>query len=321
MNKLTKHTVRGSLGPLAVKNGIAPSRVWLPEGHWSSIGQFLVERFEHVAQADLMLRLERGDIVDGAGQHMQFKTPYQPKQWLWYYRQVENEVPVPFEMTVLYADEALIAVDKPHFLASTPGGQYLQHTALTRVRQYFNDVEGAISPLHRLDRETAGIMLFGRLPALRGAYQTLFEHHQIDKLYEAIAPTNTNPNLSFPLTYKSRLMQPSDQLYIQEIEGEPNSHTKISVLQSWYETQHGYGALSCYQLQPITGRKHQLRVHLNALGTPILHDRYYPERPPRFTPDDYCKPLQLLARSIGFTDPITQQYRQFNSQQRLARLP
>lgn len=307
------------MAPLAVKDGVAPSRVWLPEGPWSCMGQFLVERFVHVTEQDLRLRLERGDIVSESGAPIQFNTPYQSKQWLWYYRQVENEVPVPFEMTVLYVDDALIAVDKPHFLASTPGGQYLKHTALTRIRQQFNDIDAAISPLHRLDRETAGVLLFCRLPALRGAYQTLFQHHQIDKLYEAIAPTNSA--LRFPLVYKSRLAQPKDQLFIQEVEGKPNSHTEISLLKSWEDQHHGLGALSCYQLQPITGRKHQLRVHLNALGAPIVHDKYYPERPPRSTPDDYHKPLQLLAKSIGFTDPITQQYRQFTSQQRLALLP
>lgn len=321
MDKLTKQITGGPKAPLAVKNGIAPSRVWLPEGPWSTIGQFLIERFEHVAQDDLIRRLDRGDIVNESGQRMQFMTPYRPKQWLWYYRHVENETHVPFEITILHADDVLIAVDKPHFLASTPGGQYLQHTALTRVRQHFNDTGAAISPLHRLDRETAGVLLFCRQPTLRGAYQTLFQRHLIDKVYEAIAPTNTDPDVSFPLIYQSRLIQPRDQLFVQEVAGESNSRTDIAILQSWHETQWGYGALSCYQLRPVTGRKHQLRVHLNALGTPIVHDRYYPERPPCSTPDNYHKPLQLLARSIGFRDPLTQQYRQFHSQRRLALLP
>ena len=317
MSQLTKQTLRGPKAPLAVKDGIAPSRVWLPEGPWSTVGQFLVERFGHVDPTDLRLRLARGDIVDASGQRMQFTTTYQAKQWLWYYRHVENEVPVPFDMKILYADEGLIAVDKPHFLASTPGGQYLQHTALTRVRQHFNDEAAEISPLHRLDRETAGVLLFCRLPALRGAYQSLFQQQQIDKVYEAIAPANTD--LSFPLTYESRLIQPKDQLFVQEVAGEPNSLTHISILNSWHDKR--LGALSCYRLQPTTGRKHQLRVHLNALGTPIVNDSYYPARPPLVTPDDYNKPLQLLARFIGFKDPITQEYRQFESQQDLALLP
>lgn len=284
--------------PLAPRDGVAASRVWLAEGSWESVGHFLVERFPHLPESDLRWRLERGDIVNSQGQPVTFATPYQSqaKQWLWYYRYVANEVPVPFEMPVLYADDTLIVVDKPHFLASTPGGQYLQHTALTRVRQQFNDIN--ISPLHRLDRETAGVLLFCRQPALRGAYQTLFQTQQVDRVYEAVAPTQTDSAVHFPLRYSSRLEQPNDQLAIQEVVGEPNSHTDISVLRT-------EGGLSLYQLQPLTGRKHQLRVHLNALGTPIVNDRYYPARPSEPEPDDYTKPLQLVARRLAFVDPIT----------------
>ena len=296
--------------PLPARNGIAPSRVWLAEGSWQTIGQFLVVRFPHVAEADLRWRLERGDIVNGSGQPMAFDTPYgaQSKQWLWYYRHVENEVPVPFEMPILYADETLIVVDKPHFLASTPGGQYLQHTALTRVRQQFNDV--AISPLHRLDRETAGVLLFCRQPALRGVYQTLFQNQQVHRRYEAIAPAQpVGSGIHFPRRHSSRLEQPKDQLFVEEVAGLANSHTDIEVLQK--------GTLCLYGLQPLTGRKHQLRVHLHALGTPILHDSYYPSRPDEPQPDNYSKPLQLLARSIAFTDPITGKERQFVSERSL----
>lgn len=300
------------VAPLAARNGVAPSRVWLAEGGWETIGQFLVERFPHVAEADLRWRLEQGDIVNSHGQPMAFDMPYQPytKQWLWYYRYVPNEVPVPFDMPILYVDEALIIVDKPHFLASTPGGQYLQHTALTRVRQHFNDV--AISPLHRLDRETAGILLFCRKPELRGAYQTLFQHQQVQRVYEAIAPAQPDPSIQFPLRYSSRLEQPKDQLFVEEVSGEPNSFTDIEVL----ETYRGSGSplqYSLYRLRPLTGRKHQLRVHLNALGTPILNDSYYPQRSAEPQPDDYSKPLQLLARSIAFIDPVTGKKREFIS--------
>lgn len=305
----------GPLAPLPVKNGIAPSRVWLPAGSWPLIGSFLLERFPHVAEADLRQRLEQGDIVNRTGEAVRFTTPYQANQWLWYYRYVPNEVAVPFEMPILYADEHLIAVDKPHFLASTPGGQYLEHTALVRVRQHFNDA--TITPLHRLDRETAGVLLFCRQPALRGAYQSLFQQQAIEKEYEAIAATNSQ--VTFPLVYKSRLVAPKGQFLMQEVAGEPNSETDISVLQSWHDPE--LGPLSHYVLRPTTGRKHQLRQHMLGLGTPILYDSYYPPGQTPLAADDFSRPLQLLARSIAFLDPISWQYRQFVSQQQLVLLP
>lgn len=303
------------MAPLPVKDGIAPSRVWLPLGPWQQMGSFLIERFPYVAEKDLLQRLAQGDIVTSAGKPVQFQTPYQPNQWLWYYRYVPNEVVVPFDMPILYADDHLIAVDKPHFLASTPGGQYLTQTALVRVRQHFNDA--SITPLHRLDRETAGVLLFCRQPRLRGAYQRLFEQQAIDKEYEAIAPTN--PTLSFPLLYQSRLEAPKGQFLMQEVEGEPNSQTHIAVACSWGDAR--LGSLSHYILRPTTGRKHQLRSHMLGLGTPILNDSYYPPGQPYLAPDDFSRPLQLLARSIAFTDPVTQQLRQFFSRQHLALLP
>lgn len=303
------------MAPLPVKNGIAPSRVWLPDGPWPLMGTFLLERFEHVAQADLRQRLEQGDIVTSSGEAVSFHTPYQPNQWLWYYRYVPNEVAVPFEMPILYADHHLIAVDKPHFLASTPGGQYLQHTALVRVRQHFNDAN--ITPLHRLDRETAGVLLFCREPSLRGAYQSLFQQQAIEKEYEAIAATNLRA--TFPLVYKSRLVAPKGQFLMEEVAGEPNSETHISVVQSWHDLR--FGHLSHYVLRPTTGRKHQLRKHMQGLGTPIVHDSYYPAGQAPLAPDDFSRPLQLLARSIAFVDPVSGEYRQFVSQQQLALLP
>lgn len=307
--------LEGPLAPLPVKNGVAPSQVWLPPGPWLTMGEFLLERFEHVAEADLLYRLEQGDIVACSGEAVRFDTPYEGKQRLWYYRSVPNEVHVPFDMPILYEDEQLIVVDKPHFLTTTPGGQYLMHTALVRVRQQFNNYD--IAPLHRLDRETAGVLLFCRKPELRGAYQVLFQKQAIEKEYEAIAATNTN--VTFPLVYKSRLSSPKGQISIQEMVGEPNSETHMSVLQSWQHPEHG--ALSQYLLKPITGRKHQLRLHMLGLGTPILNDSYYPEGQPRLAPDDFSRPLQLLARSIAFVDPISKQYCQFSSQQQLALLP
>lgn len=316
MTSQVRSRQEGLQAPLAAVNGITPSRVWLPQGDWPSMGAFLRQRFQFVQESDLRLRVERGDIVDSQGQAVHFDQPYQANQWLWYFRQVANEVAVPFDMPVLYADDHLIAVDKPHFLASTPGGQYLQHTALTRVRHLFN--EPLITPLHRLDRETAGVLLFCRQPALRGAYQSLFAAQAVDKTYEAIA--RSNDQLESPLTYRSFIASRKGQFLVQEQSAPaPNSETHIEQHVRWQDPDHG--SLSHYVLQPVTGRKHQLRVHLHALGTPIVNDSYYPPGQTPLAPEDFTKPLQLLARSIGFIDPQTKQYRQFQSLRTLALLP
>lgn len=308
-------TTGGLLAPLAIKDGVAPSRVWLPPGPWLEMGAFLIERFPHVSPTNLKQRINQGDIVTSTGKAIEFHSPYQGNQWLWYYRYVPNEVLVPFEMPILYADDQLIAVDKPHFLASTPGGQYLTQTALVRVRQYFNDAN--ITPLHRLDRETAGVLLFCRQPQLRGVYQTLFQEQCIEKTYEAIAVSNTA--VEFPLLYRSRLIAPKGQFLMQELPGEPNSETRISVRHTWHDSV--LGELSYYVLQPSTGRKHQLRMHMLGLGTPILNDSYYPTGQAYLAPDDFSRPLQLLARAIAFKDPISQESRCFVSRQQLALAP
>lgn len=256
-------------------------------------------------------RLARGDILDQNGVPQQPGSSYQPDRWLWYFRMVENEAVVPFEMPVLYVDDRLIAVDKPHFLATTPGGRYLYETALTRLRRDF--AEDGISPIHRLDRETAGILLFCRDPAARGAYQSLFQQGGIEKEYEAVAPFQDK--LANGLVYSSCMKEVLGRFVMEEVAGEPNSSTEILCERQWHNGQGQHLAL--YRLRPHSGRKHQLRVHLSSLGAPIINDVFYPELLPEREADDFSQPLQLLARHIAFVDPLTGQPRRFSSQRQL----
>ncbi len=256
-------------------------------------------------------RLARGDILDQNGVPQQPGSSYQPDRWLWYFRMVENEAVVPFEMPVLYVDDRLIAVDKPHFLATTPGGRYLYETALTRLRRDF--AEDGISPIHRLDRETAGILLFCRDPAARGAYQSLFQQGGIEKEYEAVAPFQAK--LANGLVYSSCMKEVPGRFVMEEVAGEPNSSTEILCERQWHNGQGQHLAL--YRLRPHSGRKHQLRVHLSSLGAPIINDVFYPELLPEREADDFSQPLQLLARHIAFVDPLTGQPRRFSSQRQL----
>ena len=289
-----------------MRAGVGPSRVYLPDGNWATLLDFMLERFPHVPPDMLHARLARGDIVDSAGLAQDPDSPYRARRWLWYYREVESEATIPFDLPVLFRDDLLVVVDKPHFLASIPGGRYLRETVLTRLRRDLALPE--LSPLHRLDRDTAGVLVFCVLPENRGAYQALFQSREIEKEYEALAPLRTD--LTLPLLRRSRLRQREGHFTMQEVPGEPNSETHVELIA-------GQGALGCYRLRPHTGRKHQLRVHMSGLGIPIWNDSFYPDLRPYAESDDFSKPLQLLARAIEFTDPITGERRRFESRRRL----
>lgn len=292
--------------PLPARDGVAPSRVYLPQGPWALLRDYLLERFPHVPRDVLLDRLARGDIVDEAGVAQTLDSPYQPLGWLWYYREVPQETRVPYDLPVLFRDDHLVVADKPHFLASIPGGRYLKETALVRLRQSLGLPE--LSPIHRLDRDTAGVLLFCADPESRGVYQALFQTRNVRKEYEAIAPLRTD--LAFPLVHRSSMAARPGHFTMREVPGEPNSETQIELMEAM-------GKWGRYRLRPHTGRKHQLRVHMSALGMPIRHDDFYPELKAYARDDDFSRPLQLLARSIEFVDPVSGQLRRFESQRSL----
>ena len=307
---------RAPVAPLPTRDGVSPSRVWLTEGRWTTLGEFLLQRFEYLDPEALQQRIERGDVVNAAGEPQAMEAPYVAGQWLWYYREVPDEAVVPFDMPVLFADDRLIAVDKPHFLATTPSGSYLKETALVRLRRQFQNAE--ITPLHRLDRDTAGVLLFCVQPQYRGLYQSLFQSRDVQKEYEAIASSDIN--LVLPATYSSHVEAVKGVFLVRERSDlAPNSETAIAELSRWQSKDGQWH--SHYRLQPSTGRKHQLRVHMSSLGSPILNDSYYPHWDQSRPIDDYSLPLQLLARRIAFLDPVDGQHREFCSQRHLEALP
>lgn len=295
--------------PLPIRAGISASRLYLPKEPWALLIDFLIARFPHMSPDIIRARLARGDMVNAEGMPYTLNSPYPAETWLWYYREVEQEVSVPFDINIIYQDKHLIVIDKPHFLASIPGGRYLQETALIRLRKMLNNYD--ISPIHRLDRDTAGVLLFCANPSIRGAYQTLFQGRDINKVYECVAPFN--PHITFPLTRQSYIEKSDSYFTMQErhFDSEQerliNSQTHIELLQHNGEFAH-------YRLHPLTGKKHQLRVHMNGLGLPICHDEFYPVLLPARAADNFERPLQLLAKSIRFTDPISGQTRHFESQ-------
>ncbi|HEY9144999.1 MAG TPA: pseudouridine synthase [Arenimonas sp.] len=273
-------------------DGLAASTLQLPPGDWETVLDCLCERFPAVPRADWLDRMARGRVLDDLGDRISPETPFRVGREVHYYREVADEPRIPFEETVLHADEHLLVADKPHFLPVTPAGSHVHETLLGRLIRRTGNPD--LVPLHRIDRETAGLVLFSSNPRSRARYQALFRERRIEKHYEAIAPAL--PDAAFPLVRTSRIIAGEPFFRMQEAEGPTNSETRIDVLERG-------GVNWRYTLAPVTGRKHQLRVHMAALGAPITNDRLYPSVDHR-EPGDHSAPLQLLAKRLSFIDPI-----------------
>ena len=291
------------------RNGVGPSCVALPAGTWLSLLDFLAERFPNVSRQTWLERFTRGDVFNETGQRISceqaMQAPYPAHSRLYYYRDVPFEAPIPFDEVVLFEDAHLIVVDKPHFLPVVPSGGYLNETVLVRLKRKLGLDD--LVPIHRIDRDTAGLVMFSKQPASRAAYCALFSQHAVRKTYEAIAPWRAD--LHFPLVRQSRIQEAGHFMLQQEVSGPVNAITHIDVLEV-------RGDLARYQLKPVTGQRHQLRVHMLALGLPLLGDGLYPT----LTPEgqlDYTKPLQLLAKELTFADPVSGVEQHFTSQRTL----
>ncbi len=293
--------------PLPTRLGVGPSCVATPNGSWSTVLDFLVHRFPGVAASEWRRRLHAHEVVDEAGVPITPVQPFLPHRKLYYYRTRVDEPRVPFDEVVLFQDEHLVVVHKPHFLAVTPGGRHLRETLLARLRRRLGI--DTLQPIHRIDRETAGLVVFCVQPGERDAYHALFRQRAVRKTYQAIAPWRSD--IVFPLVRSSRLA-PGEPFFRQrEVPGEPNAHTHVEVRQI-------RGERALYTLTPDTGQRHQLRVHMAALGLPIENDAFYPDvRLGPDAPDDWQRPLQLLAQTLAFADPTTGAQRHFESPREL----
>jgi tRNA pseudouridine32 synthase/23S rRNA pseudouridine746 synthase len=269
---------------------------------------FLVERFPAIARSVWLQRMAAGEVVDEHGEPVTATRPYRGHLRVYYYRALPDEPRLPFEAKVLFQDAHLVVADKPHFLPVVPSGGYLQQTLLVRLKRRLGLAD--LVPLHRIDRDTAGLVLFSVQPTTRGRYQALFRQHTMRKTYQATA--RWDPALPWPLRRDTRIGDSAHFMQQQELPGPPNTSTLIQPLAV-------HGTLARYQLQPITGHRHQLRVHMNALSLPILGDGIYPT----LTPEGHTNPalpLQLLAQALEFTDPLTGFVRRFESERRLLAL-
>ncbi len=293
-------------------DGVSPSVMTLPAfpagGAPSDLLSFL-EQSAHIPGGQTWLsRMQNALVLSGTGLPLLPHTPYLAGQRVYYYRHVVNEPHVPFTESIIYQDAHLLVADKPHFLPVAPTGRYVQETLLVRLKKRTGLDD--LVPIHRIDRDTAGLVLFSVQPASRDAYAALFRQRSVAKCYEAIAPYQ--PDLRFPMVHRSRMVPAASFMQMQEVPGEPNTETHIELLEHC-------GALARYRLCPITGKRHQLRVHMLSLGLPICSDAIYPTLTPEPQLDalDYSRPLQLLAQSVAFADPVTGLQHTFTSLQRL----
>ncbi|MCR6661791.1 MAG: pseudouridine synthase [Luteimonas sp.] len=282
-----------------IRDGVTASRLQLPAGPWSTVHEALCAHFPGIGADTWRARFERGLVLDAQGHALDAAAAYRLGDEIQYFREVTDEAVIPFAETVVHADAHLVVACKPHFLPVAPTGAYVRETLLARLVRRFDNP--SLVPLHRIDRDTAGLVLFSAHPETRARYQSLFRERRIRKHYLAFAPPL--PDLAFPHVHRSRLERGEPFFRMREVPGEPNSETVIDV-----DTR-GVDAWR-YRLEPVTGRKHQLRVHMAALGAPILHDRCYPRLQER-QPDDPLWPLQLFAHALAFDDPLTGEPRRF----------
>ena len=293
------------LPALPTIDGLRPSRLQLRPGPWLTVLDGLCAHFPQIGRACWLDRMARGRVLDAAAQPITEHTDYRVGAEIRYYREVPAEPRLACAEAVLWADEHLVVADKPHFLPVTPSGGYVADTLLARLLRRLDNPQ--LVPLHRIDRATAGLVLFSANAQSRARYQQLFPARAIDKTYEALAAPL--PMLSFPQVRRSRLLPGQPFFRTAEVAGLANSETRIGVI----ERHPSYWR---YSLQPVTGRQHQLRVHMAALGAPIFNDRWYPELC-EAAPDDLDRPLQLLAKSLSFIDPVDGRPRHFESNFRL----
>lgn len=298
--------------PLPVRDGVGPTRLRVPRtGPWTTIAEYVTGRFAHIDPAVLLSRFDRGEVVAIDGAALTRETPLGAADFIWYYREPPDEPDMALDIAVRHVDADLLVVDKPHFLPTTPGGGFLVNSALVQLRRRFANPD--LTPIHRLDRGTAGLVMFSVRPQTRGAYQTLFADRAVEKVYEAVsAVREVMPEL--PQVVRDHLTSTRGSLRaVRHDDREPNAETRVEELRRGVSAGTHAGLPVVHtRLSPRTGRMHQLRSHLASIGIGILNDRYYPDLLDE-APDDPTRPLQLLARELRFLDPLTGRPREFET--------
>lgn len=262
------------------------------------MGAWLRHRLPERVDVARMLAEQR--FVYDTGLAVAEEHPYSPHTFVWFHRDLPGEAHVPGTIHLIHQDERLVVVDKPAFLSTIPRGRHVRQSVVVRLRDELGLPE--LSPLHRLDRITSGLLMLATERRWRGAYQSLFQDGAVHKTYRALAPVRAD--LELPVTVRNHIAKRRGTWQAEVVPDAPiNAETRVEL-----ESQHG--GLGVYRLTPRTGRTHQLRLHLHGLGIPILGDPLYPTVRD-IAVDDFSRPLQLLAGEIELTDPIDGTTRRF----------
>jgi len=287
-----------------------PSHITLPQQAkpYPCMLDFLCQRFPGITRAIWQERLHNGKVTDAGGVVVSEATPYRVNARLSYFREVMAEPRIPFAEQVIYEDEQILLADKPHFLPVTPGGTAVNECLLHRLMRRTGNSD--LVPVHRLDRETAGLVLFSKQPATRDHYVSLFRDGKISKSYQAVGLL-PEQDVCRDWLVQSRIEPSNEWILRHNVPGTINARSRISLLSS----NEQYGRFS---LSPLTGKTHQLRLHMGLIGSQILHDRFYPKLLPKLQQPDYTRPLQLLAKRLQFTDPVTGLNHAIESEQQLS---
>lgn len=296
--------------PLPQRHGLDPARVRTPDrdpacpAPWTTMQSWLSQKLGEFIDVDEFIREQR--FVYASGEAVQSGDAYRQSTPIWFHRDLPDETPVPGDMPIVYRDDRIIVIDKPPFLSSIPRGKHILESAVVKLRAQVDLPE--LTPAHRLDRVTSGLLLFTTERRWRGAYQTVFQQRIAHKVYHALAATDESR--TWPVTVKNHLVKHEGTHRVQVIDDAPaNAISTIDV-------QRVLGESSIYRLTPLTGKTHQLRQHMLSLGLPIQGDPLYPvERAVAL--DDFTDPLQLLAAELSFTDPVDGSTRHFRSSRSL----
>lgn len=297
--------------PLPLRDGVDPTRVVLRSDEGAVVDAMLAApACAGLTADDLFARAADGHVLDVTGDRVELTEQSVPGRPIYFYRDLPDETEIPFDLAIIHQDDDLVVVDKPHFLATMPRGAHVVQTALVRLRRQLDNP--ALSPIHRLDRLTAGVLMFSARPAARGPYQEMFAQRLVTKEYRALAPIDEA--LDLPVTVRNRIMKDAGDLRARLEPGIENAVSTIGLLST-------HGDRGVYRLTPETGRTHQLRLHMSGLGIPIDGDPLYPQVRPDLAaaPDrgDFSDPLQLLAYAVEFDDPMTGDRRRFVSNRSL----
>jgi len=293
--------------PLPQRFGLDAARIRTPQpaagaAPWNTLREHLHERLTRVDNVRIDEMFVAGNYVDAAGNPIALDAPFVPDQVIWFHRDLPDEIQVPFDVELLHADERIVVVDKPHFMATIPRGQHILETVLVRVRAELDLPE--LAPAHRLDRATAGVLMLTTERRWRGSYQNVFRDRLAHKTYLAVAAHRDD--LTLPTVVRSHIVKERGVLQAKEFDDRPpNSESLVEMVER-------RGERALYRITPRTGRTHQIRLHMARLGIPIRSDPFYPviTDAPR---DDFRAPLQLLAESLSFPDPIDGSDRRFDT--------